>query len=419
MIKKYGILINLVFILVVLVIAILIDIPKGPNLRIGSFFREFKIHRGLDLQGGTSLLYIADLSKISEKERSQAIEGAIDIIRKRVDGLGVTEPVIQATSIGDKQGIIVELPGIQNVEEAIKLLGETAQLKFITENGQEVLTGKELRRASLAFSPAGGGQSLPEVNLEFNDEGREKFATATKENLGKRIIVILDNQIITAPVVQSVITDGRARITGNFTVEEARKLTLQLNSGALPVPLTLAEQRNIGATLGDKPLKESAIAGLLGILLVMLFMVIHYKLPGLLADIALVIYTAIVLALFKFIPVTLTLAGVAGFILSVGMAVDANILIFERMREELRKGKILTVAIEDGFRRAWSSIRDSNVSSIITCLILIWFGSGSVRGFAVTLLIGILVSMFSAIYVSRVFLRLAAKNNKVANLLRI
>jgi len=419
MIKKYGTFINLFFILSILTIAILIDIPKGPNLRLGPFFREFKIHRGLDLQGGTSLLYLADLSKISEKERAQAIEGAIDIIRKRVDGLGVTEPVIQATKIGEKQGIVVELPGIQNVEEAIKMLGQTAQLKFITENGQEVLTGKELRRASLAFSSAGGGQSVPEVNLEFNDEGRDKFATATKENIGKRLIVILDDQIITAPVVQTVITDGRARITGNFSVEEARKLALQLNSGALPVPLSLAEQHNIGATLGDKPLKESAIAGLFGIFLVMLFMAIHYKMPGLLADIALAIYTALVIAIFKFIPVTITLAGVAGFILSVGMAVDANILIFERMREELRKGKLLSVAIEDGFRRAWSSIRDSNISSIITCLILIWFGSGSVRGFAVTLLIGILISMFSAIYVSRVFLILTAKNNRLANFLRI
>ncbi|MBI2263546.1 protein translocase subunit SecD, partial [Candidatus Berkelbacteria bacterium] len=261
----------------------------------------------------------------------------------------------------------------------------------------------QLKKANVTFDQNGN----PEVAISFNKEGADKFKEITTRNLQKPVVIALDNEIVSAPTVQSAISDGNAVITGNFNIKEAKDLALQLNSGALPMPIKIAEQRRIGPTLGQESVKRSLVAGLVGILLVGLFMILYYRLPGLLATLALLFYGLFVLALFKLIPVTLTLAGVAGFILSIGMAVDANILIFERMKEELRAGKAKREAIEDGFRRAWSSIRDSNVSSLITCLILYYGTTGLVRGFAVTLALGILVSMFTAITVSRTFLRLA------------
>jgi len=246
----------------------------------------------------------------------------------------------------------------------------------------------------------------PEVNLQFDDEGAKLFEEITSKNVGKRIAIYLDGQPISAPNVQEAITGGKARITGTFSLEEAKLLVQRLNAGALPVPIKLINQETVGASLGEISLKQSLFAGLIGLLAVAVFMILWYRLPGLLAVFALFIYTAIVLAIFKLISVTLTLAGIAGFILSIGMAVDANILIFERTREELRAGKSLGGAIEEGFKRAWSSIRDSNVSSLITCLILFWLGTSVIKGFALTLAIGILVSMFSSISVTRTFLRL-------------
>ncbi len=246
----------------------------------------------------------------------------------------------------------------------------------------------------------------PQVGIQFNAEGSEVFEDVTVRNLQKPVAIKLDDLIISTPTVQTVIKDGNAVITGEFTIEEAKNLTIQLNAGALPVPIELTEQRTIGPTLGSESVKKSLTAGLIGIFLVACFMIIYYRLPGLLATIALLIYAFIVLALFKLIPITLTLAGIAGFILSIGMAVDANILIFERTKEELFLKKPISNAIDNGFKRAWASIRDSNVSSLITCLILYFGTTGIVRGFAVTLGIGILISMFTAITVSRTFLKL-------------
>lgn len=400
-------------ILVITVLAGLVDWPTGPNLAIGNFFKEFKIHEGLDLQGGVHLVYELDTSKVEEKDKAKAADSVINVIDRRVNGLGVTEPVIQSAKVGGKESVVIELPGVTNVNEAINLIGKTAQLKFLeaTENAtsstdmwkETGLDGSHLRRAEVQFDKNTGE---PQVSLLFNSEGTKLFADITRKNLEKPVAIELDNEIISAPTVQSVIENGEAVITGKFSIDEAKKLAIELNAGALPVPINLVEQRTIGPTLGSESVKKSLVAGLVGIFLVACFMIIYYKIPGLLATIALVIYTLIVLALFKTIPITLTLAGIAGFILSIGMAVDANILIFERTKEEILANKTIGLSIDDGFRRAWPSIRDSNFSSLITCLILYYGTSGLVRGFAVTLALGILVSMFTAITVSRTFLKL-------------
>lgn len=416
--------ITFIFILIIAALALIVDWPTGPNIKIGSWSKELKVHEGLDLQGGTHLVYELDTSNIDSKDKDAAAQSVTDVIDRRINSLGVSEPVIQTAKIGDKRSVIVELPGITDVNQAVNLIGKTAQLSFWQQTqtldipaGQNQfvggwqptsLTGANLRRADVTYDQT---SNTPQVSIEFNSEGSEKFAEITRQNLQKPVAIVLDNEIISAPVVQTEITDGKAVITGKFTIEEAKNLAKLLNAGALPVPIKIIEQRNIEATLGNDSVKQSVFAGFVGLLLVALFMILYYRLPGLLAVFALIIYSLIVLALFKLIPVTLTLAGIAGFILSIGMAVDANILIFERMKEELRSGKIVGASIEEGFTRAWSSIRDSNVSSLITCAILYFTTTGLVRGFAITLAIGILVSMFSAIIISRNFLRLVAQTS--------
>ncbi len=272
------------------------------------------------------------------------------------------------------------------------------------------LTGKQLKRAYVEFDPT---TQLPEVGIEFNDEGKKLFGEITGRNVGKPVAIFLDGQPISVPTVNQAITDGRAVIQGNFDIEEAKKLTRDLNTGALPVPIVNIGEQTIGATLGAESLQKSMNAGLIGFLLVAIFMIVFYRLPGLIAVIALCMYTAFTLALFKVWPVTLSLAGIAGFILSIGMAVDANILIFERLKEELRWGRTLEGAVTNGFKRAWTSIRDSNVSSLITCVILFWFSASLIKGFALTLALGILVSMFSAIVVTRIALRFVTSSLKI------
>lgn len=397
--------------------------PKGPNLNLKpigiNYEAEIKIRQGLDLQGGTHLVYEADMSKIAEKDRDNAITGAINVIEKRINATGVAETVVQSAKSGGSYRIIVELPGVTNPNEAISLIGKTALLEFkeLDEKGnwkETGLTGKDFSRADPTINPNTGS---PEISIEFNSNGAKLFGEITKRNLQKPVAIFLDNELISAPTVQAEITTGKAVITGKFTLEEAKKLAIQLNYGALPVPVKLVEQRQVGATLGKDAVRNSFIAGLVGITLVGLFMIFYYRLPGFLATVALIIYTLITIAIFKnpLQPITLTLAGIAGFILSVGMAVDANILVNERIKEELLAGRTLSLAIETGFKRAWSSIRDSNVSSLITAIILYWFGTGSVRGFAVTLSIGILISMFTAITATRTFLRIVEKTPLAKN----
>lgn len=402
-------------------------LPQLPHF----FNRPFRL--GLDLQGGTHLVYEADLSNIERGKYAESMEGVRDVIERRINLFGVAEPLVQVDNVGDHHRLIVELAGVKDIGQAIAMIGETPSLDFREERTKEetdkiiekykslppeqqknfnedpyfqptALTGKYLKQAALEFNPNTGA---PYVGLEFNDAGAKLFEEITSRNVGKKVAIYLDNAAISVPRVQEAISGGRAQITGDFKAEEVKELVRRLNAGALPVPIKLINQQTIGASLGEKFLRQSLLAGLIGILAVAVFMIFWYRLPGLLAVAALLIYTAVVLMIFKLIPVTLTLAGIAGFVLSVGMAVDANILIFERMKEELRWGRSLAGAVDEGFKRAWTSIRDSNVSSLITCAVLFWLGTSIIKGFALTLAIGILVSMFSAITLTRNFLKLA------------
>jgi len=419
------------FLIVLLVIlAVVINLPYGAKL----LKRDLSLKKGLDLQGGTHLVLETDMTGIQSSDRLDALESAKQIISRRVDLYGVSEPVIQTATLKDSYRIIVELPGIQGVNQAIELIGQTAQLDFredIDPDANEInyaspsafsrvfsfkstgLTGKDLKKASVSFDQSGQTSGQPVVSLEFTSEGAEKFASLTQRNLSRPIAIFLDDQLVTAPLVNESITTGQAIISGSFTPETASQLTIQLNAGALPVPIKIIEQKNISATLGADSVIKSLKAGIIGLTLVMLFMWFYYGKNGLIANVALIIYGLITLTIYKLIPVTLTLPGIAGFILSVGMAVDSNILIFERLKEELRSGRPFTVALELGFGRAWDSIKDANVATIITALILInplnWNflnTSGMVRGFALTLLIGVLISLFTGIVVTRTLMRL-------------
>jgi len=382
-----------------LILIVLIAIAAG----VFDYQPERVFRLGLDLQGGTQLLYKADLSQI--KDTSQAMQGVRDVIERRVNLFGVAEPIVQ---ISGKDRLLVELAGIKDVNQAIKMIGETPALDFRkeieiedAEGNKQIgfeltsLTGQHLKKAFLAFDST---TYEPTVSLEFDSEGKAIFAQLTKENIGKRIAIFLDGMPISIPVVQEAILDGKAVVSGDFNLDTAKKLAQRLNAGALPVPINLISQQTIGASLGQDSLQKSLSAGFIGLIAVALFMIIFYRLRGLFAILALVIYGVLVLALIKLIPITLTLAGIAGFILSLGMAVDANVLIFERIKEEER--------LEDAFKRAWPAIRDGNISTLLTCLVLYIFTTGLIKGFAITLGIGVAVSMFSAMIITRLFLEI-------------
>jgi len=405
--------------------------PQFLKLRL---LPEIPFKLGLDLQGGTHLLYQADLSNIEDK--TQGMEGLRDVIERRVNLFGVREPVVQVQG----ERLIVELAGIKEPAEAIKMIGQTPYLEFKEqkENFEEILeknrkvveakegeiedpfkatplTGRYLQKAELGFDQT-TYKSL--VLLQFNDEGAKIFEELTERNVGKILAIYIDGLPISTPVVQEKISGGRAQITGKFTVEEAKTLARNLNAGALPVPIKLISQESVGPTLGRISLEKSLKAGIFGFLAVLLFMILFYRIPGILASIALGIYVALVLTIFKLIPVTLTLAGIGGFILSIGMAVDANVLIFSRMREEMRRHppttlpsgawapeKSFSQCIEEGFNRAWPAIRDGNFTTLLVAAILFGFGTSFIKGFATTLSIGILISMFSAIFITKNFLK--------------
>lgn len=387
----------------------------------------FPFKLGLDLSGGSHLVYRADVSEIGAGDVGSSMEALRDVIETRVNLFGVSEPLVEVEggsfSGKEEHKLIVELPGISDVGKAIELIGKTPVLEFKLLNEEVAkaasksnssttpadlftstgLTGRLLERSQLEFEPR---TNEPIVSLVFNDEGSTLFAKITKENIGKVLAIFLDGKIISSPVIRDEIVSGKAQITGSFTPEEAKLLVRDLNYGALPVPIELISTQTIGASLGEEAKTAGVRAGIIAFLVIVLFLIIWYRLPGVIASCALIIYTILNLALFKLIPVTLTAAGIAGFILSIGMAVDANILIFERMKEELKRGKNLHDAIDEGFKRAWLSIRDSNLSSIITATILFMFASTSIiKGFALVFGIGVLVSMFTAITVSRTFLK--------------
>jgi preprotein translocase subunit SecD len=397
------------------------------NLNVGAFHFQKSIDYklGLDLQGGAELTYQVDMSHIPQAERDSAFESARNIIEKRVNFFGVSEPTIESLKMPPSTyRIIVQLPGATNVDQAISLIGKTAQLSFWepgasisaqtatpssildlqlrqvlgAEPKETKLTGKDLKQSQVTFDQQTG---QPQVQLTFTSQGTKLFGQITSKNVGKPVAIVLDNQVIQAPIVNEAILNGNAVINGSFTTQQANDVVIQLNAGALPAPLHIIGQSTIGPSLGILALKESAFAGIIGFITILIFMSYLYRREGLIASVALVIYVIIMLALFKIFSITLTLAGIAGFILSIGMAVDANILIFERMKEERRAGRSLDVAKRIGFSRAWTSIRDSNFTSIIVSLILFYFGTGIVRGFAIVLLVGIIVSMFSAIVVTR------------------
>jgi len=405
--------------------------PKlNPNFESGSsFFKNSPFRLGLDLSGGSHLIYKADVSGVKAGEVSVSMDALRDVIERRVNLFGVSEPIVQVQNSGFVSGaeekLIVDLPGVTDVERATAMIGQTPLLEFKVEapkgTPQKVtvdkdgkanldigsqfvsteLTGRYLQKASLEFDQT---TREPKVSLQFDDTGTKLFAQITKNNVGKIVAIYLDGAPISTPVVREEIPNGQAVISGNFTPIEGKQLVGRLNSGALPVPITLLSRQTIGATLGGDAVTAGVKAAIIGFLVVALFLILWYRLPGLIAVLALCIYITIMLTLFKLLPVTLTAAGIAGFIISIGIAVDANILIFERLKEELHSGRTISDAVSAGFSRAWSSIRDSNFSTIISAIILFWFGTSLIKGFALTLGMGVLISMFSAIMISRIFL---------------
>lgn len=388
---------------------------KGPTFKFG-----------LDLVGGTELVYRADTSKAANVD--EAMASLKQVIERRINIFGVSEPLIQTESAGIVSGnreerLIVELPGVSDIERAVALIGETPVLEFrlvrpgaqallaSSTNPENILidqilfpaelTGQYLSHAQVQFN---GSTQAPQIGIQFTSEGGKIFARITKENVGKQLAIVLDGRILQMPYIQEEISTGEAQITGNFTPEEAKEHVRNLNYGALPVPIELATSQTIGASLGEAALSASLKAGIIGFIALSIFLILWYRLPGLVSVLALTIYIILSLTVFKLIPVTLTAAGMAGFILSIGMAVDANVLIFERAKEELKKGKSIHDAFHEGFHRAWLSIRDSNIASMITALVLFWLGTSAVKGFALTLGLGVAISMFTAITVSRTFL---------------
>ncbi|HSM24454.1 MAG TPA: protein translocase subunit SecD [Anaerolineaceae bacterium] len=438
--------INLILILVLLAAVIWIDLPS--TTRIPLINKTVSTVLGLDLRGGMQVILKADLPEDSEIT-SDSLQVARQILENRSNGLGVSEVLFQ---VAGSNRIVGEFPGASNAEDVIEQIKQTGVLEFVDigdnlwgflpgdeiitdfasstkvtevptpgslqspdgEEGEDpkpvfhtVMTGRDLRAVAVDSPIANNYQ----INFELTNEGREIFAEHTAANIGKYLAIVLDNKLISAPTISNAIPDGSGTISGSFTIEEANALAVQLRYGSLPIPLVVEQIRVIGPTLGQDSLEKSLVAGLVGFILVALFMAIFYRIPGIMAVFSIVIYGLITFALFRLIPVTLTLPGIAGFLLSTGSALDANILIFERLKEELRNGRTLSQAIELGWKRAWPSIRDSNIATLITCSILFWFGSSFgasfVKGFAITLALGVAVSLFSAIIVTRTFLAIS------------
>ncbi|KKU46783.1 MAG: Preprotein translocase subunit SecD [Microgenomates group bacterium GW2011_GWA2_46_7] len=429
---------NIFLIIILIAISLVIDAPKNypinfslfgknisfvissPTLKLGNFERNLVIKQGLDLQGGTEVTLEADMSALKSVDRQDALNSAREVISRRIDMYGVSEPTIKTVVSQDQYRILVALPGVSNPDEALSLIGQTAHLDFrelpiATDTATYAdfivtdLTGKDLQKATVTFNPQTG---KPEIGLQFTKDGGDKFAVVTGRNIGKPVAIFLDEIPISVPTVQQKIEGGQAVINGEYTLDEAKNMVITLNAGALPVPIEIIKQQNIASTLGAKSVQSSLIAGGVGLLLVALFMILNYGWVGLIADLGLLIYGLFTLAVYKLIPITITLPGLAGFILSIGMAVDSNILVFERMKEEIRKGNDWNKSMELGFGKAWDSIKDANIATLITTFVLFnpfdWVflnSSGMVRGFALTLFLGIAISLFTGIFITRNLLR--------------
>ncbi|OGZ33811.1 MAG: protein-export membrane protein SecD [Candidatus Portnoybacteria bacterium RBG_19FT_COMBO_36_7] len=422
-----------------------------PNLP--QFFNvQFRL--GLDLQGGTHLIYEADLAQVASENINDAMQGVRDVIERRVNAFGIAEPLVQVEAVGDHHRLIVELAGISDVNQAIQMIGETPFLEFkeetmTAERDQILASGldqatidqikdviclnPEMLITFLRGYPGLGdpcykstglnGRYLsgaqvnydqttyrPLVALQFNDDGAKIFEDITRRNVSKKVAIYLDGEPISIPTVQDVITGGKAQITGTFTDQEVKTLAQRLNAGALPVPIELISQQTVGPSLGQKSLDQSLKAGFFGFLAIVLFLIIFYRIPGFFASFSLIGYIVLLLAIFKVFHITLTLAGIAGFILSMGMAVDANVLIFSRIREELKQGRTYLSSLNEGFKRAWPSIRDGNFTTILVGLILLFLGTSFVKGFGLILVIGNLVGMFSAIFITYYLLKIFSKD---------
>ena len=446
----------LIIIAVVLALAIYIVIPNSPGIHAGSFNKDFSTRLGLDLVGGVQALLEADLPANTPIEAG-AMDAATGIVENRVNGLGLTEALVQKA--GERR-IVVELPGETDPERALATIQQTGLLEFVdmstisqneafnlvesvikTDFGQSsqlpaapvtptqsitstlpisqtfhtIMTGADLKNVNVTTSQTGQYQ----VAFTLSSNGAKIFSDFTGAHINDVLAIVVDKKVISTPTIQGAIPNGEGVITGKFTSEEANNLAVQLRYGSLPIPLKVIEIRTVGPTLGQESLQMSLRAGLIGFSIVILFMLLYYRLPGAVADVAIIIYALITFAIFRFIPITLTLPGIAGFLLSTGSALDANILIFERMKEEMRSGKTLRQSVDLGWKRAWPSIRDSNIATIITCSILFWFGStyGAtiVKGFSITLLLGVIVSLFSAIVITRVLMELVTRNFKSKN----
>lgn len=442
---------TLIFIIVILIVAIWINTPNNPGKDIFNIQRSFDTRFGLDLVGGVQALLEADLPSDTQVT-AESMQTARTIVENRVNGLGVNEAVVQLA--GDRR-IVVELPGETDPERALETIKQTGLLEFVDFSAlpvdqvinlvgtkietdfatssepqpttditgtlsadvyHTVMTGAALKTVQVTADQL---SNEPQVAFELTPEGSQIFREYTERNIGKVLAIVLDKEIISAPTIRNAITDGQGVISGQFTLESANALAVQLRYGSLPIPLVIVESRTVGPTLGQDSLNKSVIAGIIGFSVVMLFMVLYYRLPGAVAILSIFIYAILTFAIYRFIPITLTLPGVAGFLLSTGSALDANILIFERFKEELRSGRTVGQAVDIGFKRAWPSIRDSNIATIITCTILFWFGSAFgatiVKGFSLTLAIGVIVSLFTAILVTRTFLSLVLEYIKPSN----
>ncbi len=393
---------------------------------------SYRFKLGLDLAGGTELVYKADMSQTSSGERGDALSALQGVIERRVNLFGVAEPLVQTEQASALSGttedrLIVDLPGVTDINAAVAALGQTPTLEFelattSTSSGQATstvtyiptgLTGRYLSSAALQFgSGATAGLASPQVLLNFNSAGATLFEKITSENVGQTLAIFLDGQVISAPVIQEAIPGGQATITGNFTADQARDLVRNLNFGALPVPISLESSSSVGPTLGSAAIGAGVVAGIIGFAIIALFMIAWYRFPGFIAVVALAEYLVCMLAIIKLIPVTLTASGIAGLIISVGMAVDANVLIFERTKEELREGKTPREAVHIGFARAWTAIRDGHLTMIISGIILFWLGTSIVQGFALVFVLGVLASFVSAVSLSRIFLLAIVPENR-------